>query len=158
MGQPEDTGNVCYFPVVMLACPTRNSRNSKQLSQSTIKQSPRQSPRKEVSVSDIFGAHRAKLWNEQVLRSSRKLCLIFNSSAFRSENYRRAFKYLDRCTHSSNNDHINNSSIAKKEAFYSIKEDKDEQKEFETGPLSVLMQSVQQNTQVIILITSRICQ
>ena len=36
----------------------------------------------------------------------------------------------------------------KKEAFYSIKEDKDEQKEFETGPLSVLMQSVQQNTQV----------
>lgn len=40
------------------------------------------------------------------------------------------------------------SSVAKKEAFYSIKEDKDEQKEFETGPLSVLMQSVQQNTQV----------
>lgn len=42
----------------------------------------------------------------------------------------------------------NDSSVAKKEAFYSIKEDKDEQKEFETGPLSVLMQSVQQNTQV----------
>jgi hypothetical protein len=28
-------------------------------------------------------------------------------------------------------------------------EEKDEQKEFETGPLSVLMQSVKQNTQVI---------
>jgi hypothetical protein len=40
------------------------------------------------------------------------------------------------------------STVAKKEAFYSVKEDKDEQKEFETGPLSVLMQSVQQNTQV----------
>jgi hypothetical protein len=40
------------------------------------------------------------------------------------------------------------SGVAKKEAFYSVKEDKDEQKEFETGPLSVLMQSVQQNTQV----------
>ena len=44
--------------------------------------------------------------------------------------------------------HNDGSSVAKKEAFYSIKEDKDEQKEFETGPLSVLMQSVQQNTQV----------
>lgn len=28
-------------------------------------------------------------------------------------------------------------------------EEKDEQKEFETGPLSVLMQSVKQNTQVV---------
>lgn len=36
----------------------------------------------------------------------------------------------------------------KKEPFYSIKEDKDEQKEFETGPLSVLMHSVKHNTQV----------
>lgn len=34
--------------------------------------------------------------------------------------------------------------------FYSTKEDKDEQKEFETGPMSVLMQSVKQNTQVLI--------
>jgi hypothetical protein len=33
--------------------------------------------------------------------------------------------------------------------FFSVKEDKDEQKEFETGPLSVLMQSVKQNTQVL---------
>jgi hypothetical protein len=36
--------------------------------------------------------------------------------------------------------------------FFSSKdvtmEEKDEQKEFETGPLSVLMQSVKQNTQV----------
>ncbi|CAM9230270.1 unnamed protein product, partial [Ectocarpus fasciculatus] len=30
-----------------------------------------------------------------------------------------------------------------------VKEDKDEQKEFETGPLSILMNSVKQNTQVI---------
>ena len=37
----------------------------------------------------------------------------------------------------------------KKESFYSVKEDKDEQKEFETGPLSILMNSVKQNTQVI---------
>ena len=37
----------------------------------------------------------------------------------------------------------------KKETFWSVKEDKDEQKEFETGPLSVLMHSVKQNTQVI---------
>lgn len=29
-----------------------------------------------------------------------------------------------------------------------MKEDRDEQKEFETGPLSVLMQSVKNNTQV----------
>jgi len=36
----------------------------------------------------------------------------------------------------------------KKESFYSVKEDKDETKEFETGPLSILMQSVKQNTQV----------
>lgn len=36
----------------------------------------------------------------------------------------------------------------KKEPFFSVKEDKDEQKEFETGPLSILMQSVKQNTQV----------
>jgi hypothetical protein len=36
----------------------------------------------------------------------------------------------------------------KKESFYSVKEDKDEQKEFETGPLSILMNSVKQNTQV----------
>jgi len=40
------------------------------------------------------------------------------------------------------------SSSDKKESFYSIKEDKDEQKEFETGPMSILMQSVKQNTQV----------
>jgi hypothetical protein len=36
----------------------------------------------------------------------------------------------------------------KKDSFFSVKEDKDEQKEFETGPLSILMQSVKQNTQV----------
>ena len=42
-------------------------------------------------------------------------------------------------------------SIAdKKESFYSVKEDKDENKEFETGPMSILMQSVKQNTQVIL--------
>lgn len=35
----------------------------------------------------------------------------------------------------------------KKEGFYSVKEDKDEQKEFETGPMSILMNSVKQNTQ-----------
>ena len=40
----------------------------------------------------------------------------------------------------------------KKESFYSVKEDKDEQKEFETGPLSILMQSVKQNTQVFQLV------
>jgi small nuclear ribonucleoprotein D2 len=34
--------------------------------------------------------------------------------------------------------------------YYAKKEDKDELKEFETGPLSVLMQSVKQNTQVLI--------
>ena len=34
--------------------------------------------------------------------------------------------------------------------FYSSKEDKDEKEEFETGPLSVLMQSVKNNTQVLI--------
>ena len=39
----------------------------------------------------------------------------------------------------------------KKESFYSTKEDKDEQKEFETGPLSILMNSVKQNTQVLSL-------
>ena len=39
-------------------------------------------------------------------------------------------------------------SSDKKDAFYSVKEDKDEAKEFETGPLSVLMYSVKQNTQV----------
>jgi hypothetical protein len=50
--------------------------------------------------------------------------------------------------HIANSNPNSNSAVAKKEAFYSIKEDKDEQKEFETGPLSVLMQSVQQNTQV----------
>ena len=72
--------------------------------QSPIQRSPRQSPRKAVAVSDICWAHRAKLWNEQVFRSSRKLCLIFISSAFRSGNYRRAFKYVDRCAHYSNND------------------------------------------------------
>eukprot|EP01039_Chlorochromonas_danica_P006489 gene6487-7154_t len=32
----------------------------------------------------------------------------------------------------------------------SVPEERDEQKEFETGPLSVLMQSVKQNTQVLI--------
>lgn len=31
-----------------------------------------------------------------------------------------------------------------------VPEERDEQKEFETGPLSVLMQSVKQNTQVLI--------
>lgn len=36
----------------------------------------------------------------------------------------------------------------KKESFFAVKEDKDEQKEFETGPLSILMNSVKQNTQV----------
>ena len=39
-------------------------------------------------------------------------------------------------------------TATKKESFYSEKEDKDEQKEFETGPLSILMNSVKQNTQV----------
>ena len=36
------------------------------------------------------------------------------------------------------------------EEFYASKEDKDEREEFETGPLSVLMQSVKNNTQVLI--------
>ncbi len=39
-------------------------------------------------------------------------------------------------------------TATKKESFYSEKEEKDEQKEFETGPLSILMNSVKQNTQV----------
>ena len=34
--------------------------------------------------------------------------------------------------------------------YYTTKEDKDEKEEFETGPLSVLMQSVKNNTQVLI--------
>lgn len=38
--------------------------------------------------------------------------------------------------------------MAQKESFYSVKVDKDEEKEFETGPLSILMHSVKQNTQV----------
>jgi hypothetical protein len=41
------------------------------------------------------------------------------------------------------------SSAAGKGSFYSEKVDKDEEKEFETGPLSILMHSVKQNTQVI---------
>jgi hypothetical protein len=40
------------------------------------------------------------------------------------------------------------SSAAGKGSFYSEKVDKDEEKEFETGPLSILMHSVKQNTQV----------
>ncbi len=44
---------------------------------------------------------------------------------------------------------LNISINDKKESFYSVKEDKDEQKEFETGPLSILMHSVKQNTQVL---------
>jgi hypothetical protein len=40
-------------------------------------------------------------------------------------------------------------SAAGKGSFYSEKVDKDEEKEFETGPLSILMHSVKQNTQVI---------
>jgi small nuclear ribonucleoprotein D2 len=39
-------------------------------------------------------------------------------------------------------------SAAGKGSFYSEKVDKDEEKEFETGPLSILMHSVKQNTQV----------
>ena len=35
-----------------------------------------------------------------------------------------------------------------KGSFFSEKEDKDEQQEFETGPMSILMQSVKMNTQV----------
>lgn len=38
--------------------------------------------------------------------------------------------------------------MAGKGSFYSEKVDKDEEKEFETGPLSILMHSVKQNTQV----------
>lgn len=45
----------------------------------------------------------------------------------------------------------------KKESFFSVKEDKDEQKEFETGPLSILMNSVKQNTQVRRNIPSHLC-
>lgn len=37
-----------------------------------------------------------------------------------------------------------------KDDFYQTKEDKDEKEEFETGPLSVLMQSVKNNMQVLI--------
>jgi hypothetical protein len=36
-----------------------------------------------------------------------------------------------------------------------VKEDKDEQKEFETGPLSILMQSVKQNTQVRVTLSEK---
>ena len=39
---------------------------------------------------------------------------------------------------------------AAKESFYSVKVDKDEEKEFETGPLSILWQSVKENNQVLI--------
>jgi small nuclear ribonucleoprotein D2 len=42
------------------------------------------------------------------------------------------------------------SGAGKKDSFYAEKEEKDEQKEFETGPLSILMTSVKQNTQVLI--------
>lgn len=37
-----------------------------------------------------------------------------------------------------------------KDEYYATKEEKDEAQEFETGPLSVLMQSVKNNTQVLI--------
>jgi small nuclear ribonucleoprotein D2 len=40
--------------------------------------------------------------------------------------------------------------MAAKESFYSVKVDKDEEKEFETGPLSILWQSVKENNQVLI--------
>jgi small nuclear ribonucleoprotein D2 len=43
--------------------------------------------------------------------------------------------------------------MAQKESFFSVKVDKDEEKEFETGPLSILMHSVKQNTQVIFSVT-----
>lgn len=36
-------------------------------------------------------------------------------------------------------------------------EERDEQKEFETGPMSVLMQSVKNNTQVCLVSISHIC-
>mmetsp|Transcript_17318 Transcript_17318/g.28967 ORF Transcript_17318/g.28967 Transcript_17318/m.28967 type:complete len:112 (-) Transcript_17318:94-429(-) len=39
---------------------------------------------------------------------------------------------------------------AAKESFYSVKVDKDEEKEFETGPLSILWRSVKENNQVLI--------
>ena len=35
-------------------------------------------------------------------------------------------------------------------SFYSVKVDKDEEKEFETGPLSILWHSVKENNQVLI--------
>ena len=40
------------------------------------------------------------------------------------------------------------SSEKKESSFWSVKEDKDEAKEFETGPMSVLLQSVKSNSQV----------